>query len=113
MKLLTLKFGGKTYTTGKITTFLSKESLKVQKESLALAKKGQAMQGEQSETDLDAVEELLDTLLELKERKVWLICEIYGNKFTSDEVEKHLSDEEVDAQIQSVAMGIAEVVRKN
>lgn len=111
MKVLTLKLNDKTYTTGKITTFLSKEALKIQKEALELGKKGKEIQSDNE--NLDTVDELLTLLFELKERKTWLICEMYGNQFTADELEKSLDDEEIDNQINAIISGICGVIQKN
>lgn len=111
MKVLILKMNDKTYTTGKITTFLSKEALKIQKEALALGKKGREVQNDIE--NLDVIDEILSALCELKERKTWLICELYGNKFTADELEKALDDEEIDEQINAIISGICGVIQKN
>jgi hypothetical protein len=101
----------KTYTTGKITAFMSKEAVKIQKEAIALAKKGNELQ-ENSE-NLDLVDELLDSLQELKDKKAWLICEVYGNRFSIDDIEKSLSDAEIDYEINRIIYGIAGVISKN
>lgn len=111
MKVLTLQLNGKKYATTKITAYMSKEALKIQKDALDLAKSGKAVQEDSS--NLDAVGNLLDQLFEIKDRKVALICDIYGNKFTADEIEKILSDEEIDAQMAAIVMGIAGVASKN
>lgn len=111
MKVLTLNFNDKTYTTGKITTFLSKEALKIQKEALLIGKRGLGIQNERE--NLDEVDELLSALLEIREQKTWLLCEIYGNKFTAEEVEKALDDEEIDDQINAIILGIGRVISKN
>lgn len=111
MKVLTLKLNGKTYTTGKITAFLSKEALKIQKDALTLAKRGQEVQGDTE--NLEAVDNILSSLLEVRERKTWLICEVYGNKFSADDIEKNLDDDEIEAEINRIISGIYGVVTKN
>jgi len=113
MKVLKIEINEKTYTTGKITCFLSKEALKIQKEALSLAEKGIDIQKAGQEVDLKDVDSLLSKLLEVKERKTWLICEVFGNKFTADELEKSFSDEEIEAQINDIITGVSEVVQKN
>jgi hypothetical protein len=112
MKVLILKLNDKTYTTGKITTYLSKEALKIQKESLELAKLGKQIQIA-GEPDIDTVNELMTKMLELKDRKSWLICEVYGRQFSADNLEKSFSDEEIDAEINRIISGITGVIRKN
>lgn len=111
MKILTLKLNDKTFMTGKITTFISKEALKIQKDALSLAKAGKNIQN--GEVDIDEIDSLLDKLLELKERKTWLLCEVYSNKFTPDEIEKALDDEEIDEAIKSIISGICGIISKN
>lgn len=111
MKVLTLKLNDKTYATGKITAFLSKEALKIQKDALTLAKAGKDVQNDTE--NLEAVDNLLSSLLEVRERKNWLICEVYGNKFTADDIEKNLDDAEIDAEINRIISGIYGVVAKN
>ena len=113
MKVLLLKLNDRTYTTGKITAFISKEALKIQKEAITIAKKGKVLQEPGAAENLDAVEEVLDSLAELKERKAWILCEIYGNKFTVDDLEKELSDEEIEIEVNKIIMGVSGVVTKN
>lgn len=113
MKILSLKINNKTYMTGKITAFLSKEALKIQKESLALAKKGQSMQQAEQDNVVEEAEELLISLEDIRARKTWLICEVYQNKFNADELEKSLDDEEIDKEINKILYGITGVIAKN
>ena len=114
MKVLTLTIGDHTYTTGKITAFLSKEAMKINKDSVVLAKRAQEVQGGTDvESDMDMIEDLANSVLELSERKAWLICETYGNKFTPDDLEKELSTEEIDAEINAIINGIQGVISKN
>lgn len=111
MKTLTLKLGDKTYSTIKVTAFLSKEALKIQKESLELAKIGKEIQNDLE--NLDTIEELLDKMAELNDRKAALICEVYGNQFTIDELQKNLSDEEINIEINKIILAVSGVIQKN
>jgi len=115
MKVLSLKLNDKTYMTGKITSFLSKEALKIQKESLALAKKAKEMQNtEKNEGDqVDEADELLTSMMEIRESKTWLICEVYQNKFDVETLEKSLDDEEIDQEINKILYGIVGTISKN
>jgi hypothetical protein len=113
MKVLTLKLNNKTYMTGKITAFLSKEALKIQKEALALGKKGKEIQQLDAENHMEEIEVLLNALAELRERKTWLICEVYQNKFDVETLEKSLSDDEIDEEVNKILYGIAGVISKN
>jgi hypothetical protein len=113
MKVLSLKLNDKTFMTGKITAYLSKEALKIQKESLALAKKGQALQSCDEENQVDGADELLTAMFDIRERKTWLICEVYQNKFDVETIEKCLDDEEIDKEINRILYGIVGVISKN
>lgn len=113
MKVLNLKIDGKTYTTGKITTYLSREALKIQKDSIVLAKKGKELEQSGNLDDLEAAEELLDTMDELYKKKSWLICEVYKNEFTIEQLEKELSDEEIGKEVEKILYGITGVIQKN
>lgn len=111
MKVLTIKLAGKTYTTGKITAFMSKEAIKINKDALALAKRGSEFK--EQDIDVDAAESLLADLEEINNRKVWLICTVYGDKFSPDDIEKELSTEEIDQEITKIIYGISGVASKN
>lgn len=113
MKVLSLKLNKKTFMTGKITAYLSKEALKIQKESLALAKKGQALQECEQESQVEGADELLNAMFDIRERKTWLICEVYQNKFDIETLEKALDDEEIDKEINRILYGIVGVISKN
>lgn len=112
MKVLILELNGTKYTTGKITAYLSRQALKIQKEAIELAKKGQEMQNNSQSNGLGQAEELLNALDELRESKTNLICEVYQNRFTVDELEKTLSDEEIDQEINKILYGITGVIAK-
>lgn len=114
MQVLTLKLGDKTYSTIKITAFLSKEALKIQKEALELAKIGKSMQEDDANLEnMELIEELLDKMAELNERKSALICAVYGDKFTINELEKNLSEEEITAEINKIILAVSGVMEKN
>lgn len=111
MKVIILDLNGTKYTTGKITAYLSKEALKIQKNTLELAKKGKNLQD--NTEDYEAIEGLIEDAEVLHDSKVNLICELYGNKFTADMLEKTLSDEEIEEQINNIVSGIYGIVSKN
>lgn len=114
MQILTIKLNGKTYQAGKITVFISKEALKIQKEALELAKKGNEIQKNTGDIEqIDKVQELLNGLSELRDRKSWLICEVYQNKFTVDELEKELTNEEIEIEINKIINGTNGIILKN
>ena len=112
MKVLTLKLGNKTFTTGKITAFMSKEAIKINKDALRLAKIGQEIQ-QSDENDIDLISDMLEQLQDLSNQKAWLITKVYEDKFTVDELENNLSSEEIDDQISLIINGISGIARKN
>lgn len=109
MQLLKLKIGDKTYMSGKITTYLTKEAIRIQKDALAYAEAAKGM----DQTDINAASDLLDGLLELQDRKVWLLCEAYGNKFTPDDVERNLAQDEVDLAVNQIIYSTGAAIEKN
>lgn len=111
MKVLMLKIGEKVYTTGKITAYLSREALKIQTDALKMAKQGQLLAADSE--DVDAAGKILEDLTELRNRKSWLICQVYCNAFTMDEMEQSLDSDEIDEEINRIITGISGVVTKN
>lgn len=109
MKILKLKLNEDTYMSGKITTYLTKEALRIQREALALGEKAKGM----TEASTEEAAELLDAMFELSDRKAWLVCEVYGNKFTPDQLEKALSTDELDLAVNAIIGGASGVIEKN
>ncbi|MVB11181.1 hypothetical protein CAFE_18890 [Caprobacter fermentans] len=109
MKTLTLKLGEKIYTTGRITAWQSREAMAVEKDTLAVARKGKEL----DKNDLSSVEQMLQQFEDASIRKANLICDVYGNKFTVDELEKSLSNEEIERCLVDIVNGISGVVEKN
>lgn len=111
MKILKLELNNKSYMTGKITAYISKEALKLQRDAIEIGKIGMELQN--AETDFEKIKNLLEKLEEIRNRKVWLICEVYKNQFTGDELEKELSDEEIDMEVNKIILGVTGVIQKN
>lgn len=109
MKTLMLKLGGKTYTTSRITAYLSREAFAVNKNLFEIAKAAKTI----DQNDFDGVEKLLQDMDDIAIRKANLICEVYGNKFTIDVLERNLTSQEIDEQIQKIVQGISGVIEKN
>ncbi len=110
MKILTIELGGRKYASSHITAYLSREAMKLNRDALELGKLGRQVQ---ESPDIDAAEKLMDEMLDLSERKAQFICEVYGRKFTAEELEKELSAEEIDAELQKVMLGISGIISKN
>lgn len=108
MKTLTIQLGEKIYTSGKITAWFTKECMSLNRELMEFSKTAQS-----GETDIDGAAGILEKMQEFMNRKVNLICEAYGNKFTADEVLKNLTTEEIEEQITQIAYSVQGVVAKN
>lgn len=110
MKIIKLEIAGKTYMSGKITTYLTKQALRLQKDALEYATT--AMKA-MDRTNIEAASKLTDELMELQDRKVWVLCEAFGNQFTVDDVEKNLDQEEVDSVINQIIGAVGATIEKN
>lgn len=110
MRLLNITLGEKNYMSGKITAFLTREALKLQRDALKLGEAAKKLTESATEAEADAI---LDSVVGLMGRKVWLICEAYGNRFTPDEVERHLANEEIDLEVNKIITAASGVIEKN
>jgi 23S rRNA pseudoU1915 N3-methylase RlmH len=110
MKLLSITLGENKYMSGKITAYLTREALKLQRDALGLGDQVRAMTESANEAE---AQEVLDAVVGLMDRKVWLICEAYGNKFTPDELEKTLASEEIDQEVNRIINVASGVIEKN
>ena len=111
MKVLSININGKTYMTGKITAYVSKEALKIQRDTMAFVKKAKAVQ--ENLHDMDAIESMFEELSNLTTQKTWLICEVYQNQFTPDELEKQFTREEIENEINKIISGVTGIIAKN
>lgn len=111
MKPIKIKLGERLFTSTKITAWMAREAIATHKEALSLSKVAKEIQ--ETKSDVEAAFEILEKLEDLATRKANLICEAYGNKFTVDELEKELSREEIDAQLEVIMTGIESVLSKN
>ena len=111
MKPLKVKLGEKLYTSCKITAWMAREAIAIHKDALSLARRGK--EAHESGSAEEAAELLLDLMDDIATRKANLICEAYGNKFTADELERALSREETEVQIESIMSGVGAILTKN
>jgi hypothetical protein len=111
MKILTIKINEKTYTTGKITTSMSREAIRINRQAIEMAKVGKQLK--EQEDIVEATESLFDMMEDLSNRKANLICNVFGNAFTANELEDSLESEEVDEMINKILTGITGIVQKN
>lgn len=110
MKTLTLQLGDKLYTVSRITAWQSREALAINKTALELAKKAKSIGDDADENDAS---EIIDLMGEITTRRSNLICEVYGGKFTVDELEKNLTTEEIAEHMNQITFGIMGIVQKN
>ncbi|MEG1758696.1 MAG: hypothetical protein RR235_09615 [Oscillospiraceae bacterium] len=111
MKVLTITVGGTTYTTARITTGMSREAMRVNAQSLKYYTL--AEQAVDADDKNAAAADLINIALELSDRKLNLICRVYGEKFALSQLEDSLTNEEIDVQISSITSGISGVISKN
>lgn len=114
MKILSLKLwegteNEKVYKSGKISLFLTKEALKIQKEALTMAKKAEGM----DMSDINLAEDILEEACAISDKKVWLICEAFGNQFSADDLEKCLDGGEIDTTLSQLIGRVSGVIEKN
>nr|DAY94136.1 MAG TPA: hypothetical protein [Caudoviricetes sp.] len=109
VKTLTLQLGDKLYTTGRITAWQSREAFAINKDMLKFAQRAKEM----DDIGESEMMEVMDTLEDVSTRRANLVCEVYGNKFTADELEKNLTTEEIVEQLNQITYGIMGVVQKN
>ena len=111
--LLTIKIGNKKFTASGLTAGLTREAFQINRDALDLARVGTAIQSAADEKDYDKVAEILDKTLEIRDRKSTLICKVYGDKFTVDELEYALTDAQIDEQMNGIMAGINRTIAKN
>jgi len=111
MNVLSMKLLEKTYVAGKITAFASKEALKIQEDAIEIAETAKKVQ--ENTQNISLVKELISKLEEINARKTYIICEVYNNKFTPDELENSLSLQEIDGEINKIVSGVTGIITKN
>ncbi|WP_085833984.1 phage tail assembly chaperone G [Clostridium merdae] len=109
MKTLTLELGKKLYTANRVTAWQSREAFAINRELLDFVKRAKALDNPTE----DDMADILKQMEESNDRKANLICEVYGCKFSADELLKALTSEEVDTQINNLVYGIMGIVQKN
>lgn len=111
MQILSLKVGDTTYTTGRATAYLARKALEINRKTIEMAKKATEIKG--GGADLDAVDSLMAQMEELSNLKSWIVCQIYGEKFTVEQLENSLTAEELTAEVQRVTQAIMGIIPKN
>ena len=111
MQVLSLKVGDTTCTTGRASAYLARKALEINRKTIEMAKKAEAIR--ESGADLEAVDGLMTQMAELNDLKSWLVCQVYGEKFTVEQLENSLTAEELTAEVQRVTNAIMGIIPKN
>ena len=110
MALLKIKVGGKAYMSTKITMHQTKEALKINRDALKMAKGAKDIK---ETDDIDLVESFMDETIDVNDRKVQMICDVYGNKFSPDDLENEFSIEEINTAFNDIISGASGTIEKN
>lgn len=113
MRTFTIKIGGRTYTTSRISTYVTRQLFAINKASVSVADEYKNIQTADTDEAIEMALKLFGDIESIFDKKSALICEAYGNKFTVDELEKALTREEIDKQIQELTLGVLGIATKN
>ncbi|WP_059049064.1 phage tail assembly chaperone G [Paenibacillus senegalimassiliensis] len=109
---LKIKLDKKTYTATSIMSSVSREAMQISRDAIELAKLKDAVTEAAGDEDYDKIAEMMDKLLELKDRKATLVCKAYGNQFDIDTLCNHVSDGDIDLQMNMITSGITNMIAK-
>jgi len=110
MTLLKIKVGGKSYMSSKITMYQTKEALKIHRDAMKMATEAADMK---DSGDIERVQLFMDEMIEINDRKVNMICEVYGGKFSPDDIEKEFSPDEINTAFNDIISGTSGTIEKN
>lgn len=114
--MIKILIGEKQYLSGRITAYMSREALKINKESMDLLdiqKKIEKNKQEDIQIDGDTARKLLDALDTLSDRKARLVCSVFENQFSYDDLIKGLSDAEIDKAVTDIFLASRGILQKN
>ncbi len=106
MKPFRIKIKDTLFYAAKITMAQSREAIRINNEKLELSKY------EESGTVEDATY-VYAKLDELLVRQLILICEVFENKFTIDELQNELTRAQVEDEVRKIITGTVGIVTKN
>jgi len=108
--------GEKQYLSGRITAYMSREALKINKESMDLLKIQKEFEKNKQEgvqVDGETAMTLLDALERLGDRKANLICNVFDNKFSYDDLVNTLTEAEIDQTVTNIFLASRGILQKN
>ena len=111
MNLLSITVGGQKYMSSKLTMSLTREAMKINRDALALAEKIKDV--DPTAMDLDSSLDMLNQLEDQMDRKVLLICRVYGDKFSVSDLESEFTQAEIDLEINRIIQAASGVISKN
>lgn len=111
MNLLSITVGSQKYMSSKLTMSLTREAMKINRDALALAEKIKDV--DPTAMDLDSSLGMLKELEDQMDRKVLLICRVYGDKFSVSDLESEFTQAEVDQEINRIIQAASGVISKN
>jgi hypothetical protein len=107
----TIEINDKRYTQVRILAYLARSAIALNRETLDFAKQAQEIQ--KSDVGVEDVEQITERISELNDRKSNLVCEVFENKFTVDELERNYSVAEITELVQKIVSGIGGTLTKN
>lgn len=110
--IIKIKLGSKSYSAISFPASISREAMKINRDALELAKMEEGIQQAAQDGDYDKIAELMDKLIEIKDRKATLICKAYGDKFDLDMLLDNASDADIDQQINMITSSIGNMIAK-
>ncbi|MFT3952781.1 MAG: hypothetical protein QM689_12740 [Oscillospiraceae bacterium] len=118
MNVINITVGEKTYTATRITARQTRESFAI---NTAIIKNAQIGENLKAQRENEATEnpnstaymELLEELNEINSRKAALICDVFGGRFSVDELEGSLTLAEIDGVVRNITRGISGAITKN
>lgn len=110
MKTITASIGGKTYTATAITTAAARETVRLMEELDAVSRATQALGAESGAAEISAV---VRARLDCTERETALICRVFRDAFTPDDVENSLTRAELDALTARISGAVGDLASQH
>lgn len=104
MNTITTRIRGKTYTAAALTTAAARETIRVMEELDAVRRRALALGEESGAAEISAA---VLARLRCAERETALICRVFGDRFTPDDVEDSLTRAELDALTAEISAAVA------
>lgn len=106
MRTITARVCGKTYTTAAITTSAARETIRVMEELEAVRRQALALGAWSGPAEIAAA---VRARLRCDEREAALICRVFRDAFTPDDVENSLTRAELDALTAQISAAVGEL----